>query len=176
MTFFINASLYSQTPIEKTNDGYSDWLFVNSDKLLQVRYKEVKREDDISYFEVQFKINFDDPAFCSNANCLGYLFVFSYPLLDNTENVETSYKFYNSYKKVYTLPYNMPMKMIFADGSKRHIRKEGFFYTLANDNTEMPASNLFLNCVDNMLSNNPNEHRCKPYYSNFKEAEAIIIR
>lgn len=166
--------VWSQTPIEAT-DGYSDWLFVNSDKALQVRYKQVKQENEIGYFEVQFKLNTEDPVFCSHAICEGYLMVFGYPSLDDQSTIETSYKFYNSYTHVYTVPETIPVKLSYPDGSKRLLRKEGFFYTTVDNATELPA-NFMSNCVDNMISTTPNDHRCKPYYSNFKDAEAIVLR
>ncbi|MDO9038417.1 MAG: hypothetical protein Q7U59_08740 [Lutibacter sp.] len=174
-TLFIYVASWCQTPIGTMNNEYSNWLFVNSDKALQVRYKQVKLENEIGYFEVQFKINFDDQIFCSHPTCLGYLFVFSYPTLDNMKSIEKSYKFYNSFKGIYTLSDTIPIKLFFPDGSKRILREEGFFYTTDNNNTEMSA-NFFSNCVDDILSNNPNYHRCKPYKSNFIESEAIMIK
>ncbi|MFY7965623.1 MAG: hypothetical protein ACOVO1_12055 [Chitinophagaceae bacterium] len=164
----------AQTSLPKNE--FSNWLFVNSDKALQVRYKEVKVENGIGYYEVQFRINFDDPIFCKHSTCLGYLFEFSYPTLDNQDMIKLSYKFYNSFKEVYTVKSLMPIKLNFDDGSKRMLRKEGFFYKLANSEVEEKAVYLFSNCVDDILSNNPNYHRCKPYKSDYKESEAIIIK
>lgn len=166
---------WCQTPIDAAGDGYSNWLFVQGDKALQVRYKQVKQENEVGFFEVQFRLNSQDPVFCAHAMCEGYLMMFGYPTLDGSSNVESSYKFYNSFTGVYTMPENIPVKMSFPDGSKRLLRQEGFFYTTVNDPSELPAT-VFSNCVDNMLSTAPNEHRCKPYYSNFKDAEAIVLR
>lgn len=165
---------WSQTPIDATGEGYSNWHFVNSDKALQSRYKEVKQENDISYFEVQFRINSEDEIYCGHAICLGYLLLFSYPTLDNTTNIESSYKFYNSFTGIYTLPEPIPLTMSFPNGSRRMLRQEGFFYTTAESSEELPAR-FFSNCVDNIIANS-NDHRCKPYYSNFKEEEAIVIQ
>ena len=164
------------TPKEATNDSWSNWLFMNGDKAVQVRYRQVKQESEIGYFSVQFRINFEDPIFCSHPTCLGYLFVFGYPTLDNKSTIEKSFKFYNSYKEIYTLQDTIAIRLSFDDGSKRFLRKEGFFYTLANSSVEEPAIYLFSNCVDDILSNNPNYHRCKPYKSNFKDSEATIIQ
>lgn len=165
---------WCQTPIT-SGDGYSDWLFVNGDKAIQVRYKEVKQENEVGYYEVQFRLNSEDPVFCAHAMCEGYLMMFGYPALDDQSTIETSYKIFNSFTGVYTVPENIPIKLSYPDGSKRILRQEGFFYTTASNSTELPA-NFFSNCVDNMLSTAPNEHRCKPYYSNFKDAEAIVLR
>lgn len=167
---------FAQSPIDNQNNGYSNWLFMNTDKALQVRYKQVKEENGIGYFTVQFRINFDDPIFCKHTTCLGYLFVYGYPTLDNQKIIEKSFKFYNSYKEVYTLNETIPIKLSFSDGSKRFLRKEGFFYKLANSEKELKAFNLFSNCVDDILSDNSNNHRCKPYRYDFKESEAIIIK
>ncbi len=167
-------SSFGQTPIDSKGDGYSNWLFMNSDKAVQVRYKQVKQTGDVAYFTAQVRINFDDPIFCKHSTCAGYLFVFSYPTLDNQKSIEKSFKFYNSYKGTYALPDTIPIKMSFPDGSKRMLRKEGFFYTTSTSTQEQQAF-VFDNCVDDILSNNPTYHRCKPYKSNFKESEAIVI-
>ncbi len=172
----IHCISLSQTPIDRSTDGYSNWLYVNSDKALQVRYKQIKQESELSYFEVQFKINFDDPIFCVHPTCLGYLFVFSYPGIENDKHNETSYKFYNSFKGIYTLPSIIPIRMNFPDGSKRYLRKEGFYYTTSDNNNEIANTYLFNNCVDDILMNKPDYHRCKPYTSNFKESEAKTIK
>lgn len=175
-TILITLLSFAQNQIDNQNEGYCNWLFMNTDKALQVRYKQVKEENGIGYFSVQFKINFDDPIFCKHATCLGYLFVYGYPTLDNQKIIEKSFKFYNSYKEVYTLEETIPIKLSFSDGSKRFLRKEGFFYKLANSEKEKAAINLFSNCVDDILSNSPNNHRCKPYKYDYKESEAIIIK
>src|SRR5690606_7598580 len=127
---------WCQTPIGDGNDGYSNWLFLQSDKALQVRYKQVKQEGDVAHFQVQFKINFEDRIFCNDPTCLGYLMVFGYRTLDGESKVTKSYKFYNTYKEVYTLPETIPVNMSFPDGSKRYLRQEGFFYTVAGDDME----------------------------------------
>jgi len=171
----IYLTCFSQTAIDSKGDGYSNWLFMNSDKAVQVRYKQVRQTGDVGYFVAQVRINFEDPIFCKHSTCAGYLFVFSYPTLDNQKSIEKSYKFYNSYKGIYTIADTIPIKLSFSDGSKRMLRKEGFFYTTADNTTEQQAF-VFDNCVDDILSNNPSYHRCKPYKSNFKESEAIVIK
>lgn len=153
----------------KQND-YSEWLFIQSDKALQFRYKLMKTEKDIGYFQVQFRINFEDQIFCSHPTCMGYLLSFSYPAYDNQTNIYTSYKFYNTFKGVYTIPELVPIRLDFPDGSKRIPRPDGFYYTTANDKTEQRAY-VFYNCVDNILSNSP-DHRCR----DFKDAEAIVVK
>lgn len=156
---------------------YSNWLFIKSDKALQYRFQLVKQEGDIGYFRVQFKTNFEDPIFCKHHTCLGYMLVFGYPSLDNEKSITTSYKFYNTYKEIYTRPELVPIKLFFSDGSKRLLTENGFFYTLSDNDTLKPAIYLFDNCVDDILSNNPNYHRCKPYTGpEFKETEAIVLQ
>lgn len=168
-------TVQKKAPVKE--NPYSNWLFIKSDKAMQYRFQLVKQEGDIGYFRVQFKTHFEDPIFCKHPTCLGYLLVFSYPSLDNQRNIATSYKFYNTYKEVYTRPELVPIKLTFPDGSKRMLTENGFFYTLADSDTPKPAINLFDNCVDDILSNNPNYHRCKPYSNpEFKEAEAIVLK
>lgn len=156
------------------NDSFSEWKFLQSDKAIQVRYQEVKNDGSIAYFKVQFRINFNDEIFCRNQDCLGYLFVYGYPTLDGKEYVEKSYKFYNTYKEVYTVPDLIPIQMSFSDGSKRTFNKNGFFY-INNDNKEIPLPYLFSVCVDDILKSNPNYHRCKRF-TFFKENEIITIQ
>ena len=170
------ATKPNQVKAKTAENPYSNWLFIQGDKALQYRFKLVKQEGDVGYFQVQFKINFEDPIFCKHPTCEGYLLVFGYPSLDNQNNIDTSYKFYNTFKGVYTRPELVPLKLSFPDGSKRFLKQEGFFYTLAGSDAQQPASYLFGNCVDDILSNNPKQHRCKPYGPTFKEAEAITVK
>lgn len=165
-----------QAAAKPAENPYSNWLFIQSDKALQYRFKMVKQEGDVGYFQVQFRINSEDPIFCKHPTCLGYLLVFGYPTLDNQKNIETSYKFYNTYKEIYTRPELVPIKLSFPDGSKRFLKQDGFFYSLAGSDVQQPASYLFGNCVDDILSNNPNYHRCKPYQPEFKESEATVLK
>lgn len=156
--------------------AFSNWLFLNSDKAVQARYRLEKTENGIGYFSVQLRINFDDTIFCSDAQCLGYLFTFSYPSLDNAESVYYHFKMYNTYKQIYTLPDLMPLKLEFDDGSRRMLKKEGFFYTTANFPNPQPADQLFYNCVDNILSGD-GRHRCSGGWRNiYKESEATILK
>ena len=162
-------------PQANSNDGFSDWIFMFSDKAVQMRFKQEKKENDIGYFSVQFRINSEDRIFCRHPNCLGYLFVFGYPNLDKTYTYQ-SFKFYNTYKDIYTMKELLPIRLNFEDGSKRFLKKDGFYYSPPNSNVENANTYLFYNCADDILSNNPNYHRCKSGSKEFKESEAIIIK
>jgi hypothetical protein len=163
------------SPQTNPDADYSDWVFMFSDKAVQMRFKQVKKEGDIGYFSVQFRINFEDRIFCKHHTCLGYLFVFGYPNLDKTYAYK-SFKFYNTYKDIYTLKDPIPIRLNFEDGSKRLLKKDGFYYTEPNSTVEKSATYLFYNCADNILSNDPNYHRCKSGSNAFIEANAIIIK
>ena len=173
---FTNGLAQTKSDVQATESNYSNWLFVQSDKAVQYRFKLVKQEGDIGFYQVQFKTNFDDRIFCKHPTCLGYLLVFGYPDLDNQKNIETSYKFYNTYKEVYTRPELVPIRLSFPDGSKRLLKQEGFHYTLAGSTDEQPAINLFGNCVDDILDGKPDYHRCKPYQPKFIESQAIVLQ
>ncbi|SCY72107.1 hypothetical protein [Flavobacterium caeni] len=174
-----NPSAASPSNIKTAEHGgnYSDWLFMNSDKAVQVRYMLEKTEGDIGYFSVQFRVNHDDAIFCTYPNCEGYIATFSYPTPDNQTSVYHHLKIYNSYRQIYTLPELMPLRMHFADGSKRMLLKQGFFYTTAQNPNPMPADTMFYNCVDNILSDDP-KNRCTRggWRDIYKESEAIILK
>ena len=176
LVIFFNGFAQSSPGEQEETEGYSDWLFVQSDKALQYRFKLEKQEGDIGYYQVQFRINFEDDIFCDHPTCLGYLAVFGYPDLDNQTSVQTSYKFYNTFKGVYTRPDLVPIRLAFPDGSTRFLKQEGFYYTEAGSTEEQPNLYLFSNCVDNMLEGQPDTHRCKPYQPEFKSAEAIELK
>lgn len=154
-------------------EGYSNWLYLQGDKALQYRFKQLKEEDGVGYFEVQFRIDFENS--CNSAICEGYLAVFGYPTLDNQKNINSYYKFYYTFKDIYTLPEQIPIKLNFDDGSKRILTPYGFIYTLEDGGEQYPAT-FFGNCVDDILQNQPNEHRCKPYQPEFKDAEAVVLK
>ncbi len=182
ITLLVVALIFSsgiaqiQSDKNSSESNYSNWLFIKSDKPVQYRFKLVKQEGDIGYYQVQFKTDFENKIFCKHHTCLGYLVVFGYPDLDNQNSLETSYKFYNTYKDIYTREELVPVKLNFADGSKRLLKQGGFYYTLAGSTEEQPNINLFRNCVDDILNGMPDYHRCKPYQPAFKEAEAIVLK
>lgn len=156
---------------------FSNWLFVQSDKALQVRYREDSRENGIGSFTVQLRINFDDGIYCSAAICKGYYLTFAYPTLDNASYEQSFFKFYNSYEGIYTLDDPMILKMEFPDGSKRYLENDGFYYTLSNSNELQFAGMLFSNCVDDILSNS-DYSRCNSgrRRGEFQEEFAYIIQ
>lgn len=164
----------TSTSILENIDEYSNWAFILSDKAMQVRYKLEKQEGDIGYFSVQFRINFQDEIYCKSTECEGYLLTFGYPTFDGMNNVYSHYKFYNSYKAIYTMPELMPLKLLTRQGGKIYLKKEGFFFMF--NNNEMFAGDLFYNCVDEIL-NNSSENRCTGSYRNiYDESKAIVLK
>ena len=164
-------NVLTTTLTTEINADYSDWGTIkNPYHCMQVRYKLEKQEGNIGYFKVQFKINFEDKSFCTHPRCLGYLVCFGYPTLDGKDYISSYYKFFNSYNQVYTMQDLMPIIMSFSDGSKRVLKKDGFYFTSKDSNQEIYIAYLFEKCVDQMLEGSPSS--CREY----NELKAIILK
>lgn len=154
---------WSQT---NTNEDYSKWFYLQGDKPVQVRYKIIKEEGNDTHFQVQFRLDHESDIFCRHSTCEGYLVGLKYYVRNQFKETR-SFRFYNSYKGIYTYPEIIISTMKFSDGSYRTLKENGFF-----DNYDRPAS-ILIACVDNILSDDPNAHRCR---DEFKASEAIDLR
>jgi len=165
----INSSLGN---VKESIEEYSDWLYILSDKAIQVRYKLEKQEENIGYFNIQFRIDFEDTVSCYSDNCEGYYVTFGYPTLDLMTNIFSHYKFYKTFKDVYTMPEAIPLNLKTRSGSIIYLKKEGFFHMF--NNNELYA-NMFYNCVDEILTNN-DMNRSGSYRKIYDDSKAIIIK
>ncbi len=155
----------------KNNAAYCDWLTIkNPYYAMQIRYKLEKQVGDIGYFKTQMRIDFNEATICKTARCLGYVVSFGYPTLEGTSNNYLNYKFYFSYKGIYTVPDLIPMKLSLPDGSKRLLKQDGFYYTLANNPQEMDLRYYFDKAVDLILEGSPIK------VSNFDEGKAVVLK
>jgi len=162
------APIKTITPDQNTE--YSDWGTVkNPYYSMQVRYKLEKKEGDVNYYKAQLRVNFEDPSRIQTARCLGYVVCFGIPTLDGLNYNYLHYEFFYSYKEIYTMPDLIPMKMSFPDGSKRMLKKDGFYYTTKDSNQEIYFA-YFDKSVDLILNGYP--ITCK----NFIESKAIILK
>ena len=152
---------------QENNSVYSDWGTIkNPDYSMQVRYKLEKQQGDIGYFRAQLRINFEDPSICNV--CIGYHVCIGYPTLDGLANNYVHCKLYYSYKEIYTVPDLLPMKISFADGSKRILKNDGFYSTKEGSDKEEYISYLFENYVGWIKEG-------KPSYCNHKvESEQAV--
>ena len=163
--------IVSTKVIPRANSNFSDWQTVkNPYQCLQVRFKLEKQENDIGYYNVQFRIDFEDKSFCTHPRCLGYLVSFGYPTLDGKDNIYSYFKFYNSYKQVYTVPDLMPIKLSFSDGSKRVLKNDGFYFITKDSGQEVYCAQLFDKCVDQMMEGSPTSCR------GFNESKCLILK
>lgn len=152
------------------NDGFEKWLFVKSDKPIQERFRQVKIENNIGYFQVQFRINFEDATYCDKPQCLGFLMYFDYPQGDLAKKTVRNYKFMNSFKDIYMLPDLISFPMSFPDGSKI-IFQDGKFLSINKPGDQPENAFITSACVDNILSNYP-RHNC----GDFDEKSAIVLK
>jgi hypothetical protein len=160
----------SKTPVPDQNTEYSDWGTVkNPYYAMQVRYKLEKKEGDINYYRAQLRVNFDDPSRTQTARCLGYVVCFGIPTIDGLDYNYLHYEIFYTYKQTYTMPDLIPMKMSFPDGSKRMLRKDGFYYTTKDSQQETYFA-YFDKSVDLILTGYPITCR------NFVESKAIILK
>lgn len=177
MIFFNETKDIEPRSEELPMGEFSNWLFVQSDKAVQIRFREDSRSNGVGSFTVQVRINYDDQIYCDSPICQGYYLTFAYPTLDNQTHLKSFYKIYNSYKDIYTLESSMELKMEFSDGSKRYLRQEGFYYTLSGSSEYNFANMLFDNCVDDILTNS-DFSRCNTgrRRGDFQIESAIVIR
>ena len=168
------------TPVNSTptktaptnNLDFSDWLTIKTPyHAMQIRYKLEKQEGNIGYFKAQMRINFDDEESCKETRCLGYAVSFGYPKVDNESNFTyLNYKFYNSYKNIYTIPDLIPINLSLSDGSKRMLRKDGFNWTTNSNSNEKELRYYFDKSVDLIITGTP--IKC----NNFIETKALILK
>ncbi len=154
-----------------TNADYSDWAtFKNPYEALQIRYKLEKQDGDVSYYSAQLRINYDEPTRCVDRRCMGYALTLGIPQLNDKDVVYLHYKIYYPYNQVHTIPELIPMKMSFPDGSKRMLKKDGFYYA-ANDTAEpIYLQYFFITSADLILEGSPLKFR------DFVELEAVILK
>lgn len=153
------------------NSTYSDWLtFKNPYDAMQVRYSLEKQEGDIGYFKIQFRVNYEDPDHCQDVRCLGYALCLGWPQLNEEDIVYMHYKFYYSYKEIYTIPDLFPMKLSFPDGSKRMLKQDGFYYTVNDASEEVYLQYFLIKSADLILEGSPLR------FKNFIESEAIVLK
>jgi hypothetical protein len=154
-------------------EEFTDWLFINSDKAIQVRYKLEKMEGDIGYFIIQFRINFEDEIFCKSLKCEGYYFTYGYPDLNLFNSIYSHYKFYNTFKGIYSMPGLIPLKLKTRNGNDIYMKKDGFYFMFNNNELQFSMS---YSCVDEILNSN-NLNRCTGSYRDiYDESKAIIIK
>lgn len=173
-SFVQGAAVHSSsTKIAPTiNVDFSDWFTIkNPYYAMQIRYKLEKQEGTIGYFRAQMRIDFDDEERCKEARCLGYAVSFGYPKPDDESNFTyLNYKFYNSYINIYTIPDLIPINLSLPDGSKRILKKDGFYWTTQSSPNETELRYYFIKAVDSIIEGSPIK------VSNFNEAKAVTLK
>lgn len=155
----------------ENNSVYSDWLTIkNPYYAMQIRYKLEKQEGDIGYFKTQMRIDFEDKDRCKDERCLGYAVCFGYPDLVQSGYIYLHYKFYFSYKEIYTMPNLLPIKISFSNGSQTVLKKDGFYTKLPASNQEVDARYLFDKSADLILTGSPLK------FNNFIESKAVTLQ
>jgi len=176
--FLLILSAFSTGVAAQKETDYSNWLFMQSDKSLQYRMAEVKKEGDFSYFQLQFRVKADDEVHCKNAMCEGLLLYLSHDNIEKTETVKYYFLFDKSFEgdnKTYSMKQLIPVELkTWPDGSKRYFTKDkGIVYTqTATGEKEFQAQVLNI-CVDIRIKNQPGNHRCT---RNFKPEEAVVVQ
>lgn len=163
----------TSTKIAPTNNlDFSDWLTIkNPYYAMQIRYKLEKQEGTIGYFRAQMRIDFDDNERCKETRCLGYAVSFGYPKPDNESNFTyLNFKFYYSYINIYTIPDLIPINLSLPDGSKRMLKKDGFYLTTKSNPNETDLRYYFDKAVDLITNGSP--IKC----NNFIESKALILK
>lgn len=157
----INAQ---NTPAPSNTIDFTDWLFIQSDKALQIRYGIDKREGDTAYLQLQFRVKSDDEVHCRSSICDGYVLFMTHKDIKQEKDIEHHLYFAPSFTgdKIYNYPTLIPIEIkTWADGSKRFIDKKlGLMYSLADGTSDQLR--YFYYCADYQL-NNGVEHRCRDF-------------
>ena len=170
---FIIGELMAQAEAD-----YSKWLFMQSDKSLQYRMAVVKKEGDIAYLQLQFRVKADDEVHCKNAMCEGLLLYLSHDNIGRTETVRYYFLFDKSFEgdnKIYKMDQLIPVEFkTWPDGSKRYLSKErGIVYTQTTTGDQEFTAQVLNVCVDIRLKGQPGNHRCK---WDFKPEQAVVVQ
>lgn len=123
--FLFVLGMFQSKVYAQVEPDYGDWLFIQGDKAVQARYALIKEEDDISYFKVQLRINFEDEIF-SDVNSEGYVVAFGFPTYDNKTTDFKHFLIYNTFKGVHTIDELMSLRTKFPGSRRFYVKDRGF--------------------------------------------------
>lgn len=162
-TLILILCAWASVPAQAEAD-YTDWFFVQSDKALQYRFAEAKKEGAVSYLQIQFRVNSNDEIDCKGAACDGYVLYMSHDNIARTATVKYHLYFAPSFAngKIYNFSELIPIELkTWEDGSKRVIdKKRGILISYPDGGWERAM--YFYNCVDFKLKTEP-KTRCADY-------------
>ena len=152
------------------NLAYGKWLFIQSDKAVQMRMAKVKQEGNVCYLQMQVRLNKEDKIFCREPNCTGYLWFFSYEP-EGGGKIESHLVIKNTYERIYTYPVLIPVTLKNDAGFEQYWDETDKEVKLHVKSTgERRRLELGWSCVDNDMSDTP-AHRCSMF--NLQRAELL---
>ncbi|WP_298928754.1 DUF4214 domain-containing protein [uncultured Ramlibacter sp.] len=146
---------------------YSNWLFVQSDKALQVRYGILKEySDGTADVCLQYQVNKADSIHCTSASCDGYILETN--VLEVPSNSSRHYWFTRAFDGPYTETF-LKRRLKFSDGSElRWDQSKGIVLLESGVATGGVWSTL---CVDNKLTSGST--RCTYYRPDMSKTVSI---
>lgn len=162
----------------QTITGYSNWVFIQSDKALQYRVSVVKQEGPVASLQFQFRVNNEDEVYCKSSMCNGMLLGLSNKNVGDAESTKYNFIFEKSFiglDNIYIWPQLLTTELkTWPDGSKRFwTANKGIVYTNAGNDVQYHAGIPYC-CVDVRLASNPDNHRCDRF--GFEYAGAITVK
>lgn len=136
-------------PVTPGGTGFSDWVFMQSDKPVQQRWAVERMDGTVATVRVQYRVLKSDEVHCTSADCDGYLVHFSYRPANASESEKRDYWFTRDFDGPWE---SAPMKLDFktySDGSRLKWTKD-LGVRLYDDYGVHPQSWNY-KCVDNRL-------------------------
>ena len=144
--------------------AYSDWVFFQSDKALQVRSVLLSVDGEVASMRYEFRLNRDDDIFCRDPDCQGYvLAAYNYDPVTRDATDRFSVYFPNAFTGVWTYPATVKTRFTTYPNGDRSFwdaRLGAAFVPVAGG----PAQKLRLveGCADNRLASTSHT-RCTDY-------------
>lgn len=134
--------------------AYSDWVFFQSDKALQVRSVLLSVDGAMASMRYEFRLNRDDPIFCRDADCRGYvLAAYNYDPDTRDATDRFSVFFPNDFSGVWTYPATVKTRFTTYPNGDRSFWDEHLGAAFVSAGGSVPRKlNLVEGCADNRLA------------------------
>ncbi len=134
--------------------AYSDWVFFQSDKALQVRSVLLSVEGEVASMRYEFRLDRNDEIFCRNADCRGYvLAAYNYDPYTRDTTDRFSVFFPNDFTGVWTYPATVQTRFTTYPNGDRSFWDEHLGAAFVPAGSSVPRKlNLVEGCADNRLA------------------------
>ena len=114
----VEPAVAAPAPSEVAEGGYSDWLFLRSDKwAFQYRMMLVDQIGETARLRLQLRIDENSRDFCTDPRCDGYVVTLRYAD-EHNETVSLHFRIHPGYSGIHTVPELLSTSLLtFPDGS-----------------------------------------------------------